>query len=90
MLADVIDLDARDTGDRKEGVFFAAWMFVEKVAGAIVVLMIGLALQATGFEPNAPLTPASGIAMRACLGIAPAVMLAGGAIVLRRYSRALD
>ena len=90
MLADVIDLDARDTGARKEGVFFAAWAFVDKASGALVVLMIGLALQATGFEPNAPLTPASDVAIRACLGIAPAVMFAGGAIALRRYSRALD
>lgn len=70
--------------------FFAAWLFVEKASGALVVLMIGLALQATGFEPNAPLTPGSEIAIRACLGLAPAVMLAGGAVALGRFSRALD
>jgi Na+/melibiose symporter-like transporter len=90
MLADVIDLDARDTGARKEGVFFAAWLFVDKASGAIVVLMLGIALQATGFEPNAPLTPGSDFAIRACLGIVPAVVLAGGALALRRYGRAMS
>ena len=89
LFADVIDRDARDSGARKEGVFFAAWAFVDKASGAFVVLLIGLALQAANFEPNAPLNPASDFAIRACLGIAPAVMLAGAAVALRRYTRAL-
>ncbi|MDJ0786315.1 MAG: MFS transporter [Myxococcota bacterium] len=87
LLADVVDRDARDSGIRREGVFFAAWIFVGKASGACVVLGVGLALQAAGFEPNAPLNPASDLAIRACLGIAPAVMFGGGVVALWRYSR---
>lgn len=46
------DDDERRSGERKEGLYFAAWTFTNKAAGASVVLVVGAALQLAGFEPN--------------------------------------
>ena len=47
--ASLVDEDATRTGERREGVYFAAKEFVEKASGAAVVLVVGIALQAVGF-----------------------------------------
>ena len=86
LLAAVIDDDERRTGERKEGVYFAAWAFVEKLGGAVVVLVVGMALQLSGFEPNQPQGPAANLALRACLGLLPCVMFLAGALAFRRFS----
>ena len=51
--ADVIDWDEAETGERKEGAYFAAWDFVQKSAGGVSVWIIGVVLSMTGFVPNA-------------------------------------
>lgn len=50
--ADVIDWDEAETGERKEGSYFAAWNFVQKAAGGVAVWAIGVMLAMTGFVPN--------------------------------------
>ena len=50
--ADVIDWDEAETGERKEGSYFAAWNFVQKSAGGVAVWAIGVMLAVTGFVPN--------------------------------------
>jgi len=50
--ADVIDWDEGETGDRKEGAYFAAWNFVQKAAAGVAGWLIGLVLSLSGFEPN--------------------------------------
>ncbi len=50
--ADIIDVDEYQTGQRKEGAYFSAWTFVSKLAGGIMVFVVGTALQATGFDEN--------------------------------------
>lgn len=90
MLAGVMDRDARATGVRREGLFFATWAFVDKLSGAAVVLAIGFALQLSGFEPNGPLSPRSDFAIRACLALLPALAFAAGALLLRRLPEVPD
>jgi Na+/melibiose symporter-like transporter len=51
--SDVIDYDELQTGERKEGMYFAVWDFVFKSAIGVMVLLTGFTLQATGFTPNA-------------------------------------
>jgi GPH family glycoside/pentoside/hexuronide:cation symporter len=51
--ADVIDWDEAQSGERKEGAYFATWNFSQKAAAGVSGWLIGLVLQATGFEPNA-------------------------------------
>jgi Na+/melibiose symporter-like transporter len=83
LLASVIDRDARETGQRREGLFFATWAFVDKASGAAIILVIGFALQLSGFVPNEPLSPASDFAIRACLALLPSAMFALAALALR-------
>jgi GPH family glycoside/pentoside/hexuronide:cation symporter len=50
--ADVVDTDEAETGERKEGTFFAAWGLAIKGAIGVAILLSGLVLSATGFRPN--------------------------------------
>jgi len=50
--ADVIDWDEGESGERKEGAYFAAWNFVQKAAAGVAGWLIGLVLSLSGFEPN--------------------------------------
>ena len=43
--ADVIDWDEAQTGERKEGTYFAAWNLADKAAGALSVGLVGLVIQ---------------------------------------------
>ena len=54
MLTDIISLDARTTGVRREGVFTAFYSFTEKLTFAFGPLIVGLALSAAGFDQNLP------------------------------------
>ncbi len=50
--ADVIDYDEYVTGERKEGSYFAVWAFFQKLAGALMVGVAGVALSASGYVEN--------------------------------------
>lgn len=52
MQSDVIDYDEYKTGERKEGVYFASWNFLQKTAFGINLAFIGFMLQWSGFTPN--------------------------------------
>lgn len=52
MQSDVIDYDEYCTGERKEGVYFASWNFLQKTAFGINLALIGFLLQWAGFTPN--------------------------------------
>ncbi len=55
--SDIIDLDELNTGERKEGTYFACWNFVVKAAGGLTVLLAGALLQWANFVPKADQTP---------------------------------
>jgi GPH family glycoside/pentoside/hexuronide:cation symporter len=50
--ADIVDLDEAETGERKEGTFFAAWNLAIKGAIGVSIALSGFVLSATGFRPN--------------------------------------
>jgi GPH family glycoside/pentoside/hexuronide:cation symporter len=52
MLPDAIQEDVRISGLHREGIFTAAYSFMEKSAFAIGPLLLGLLLQAASFEPG--------------------------------------
>ncbi|MEZ5457755.1 MAG: MFS transporter [Steroidobacteraceae bacterium] len=54
MLTDTIDLDARRSGMRREGIYAAMYSFVEKTAGAFGPLLVGWMLQWVGFQRDLP------------------------------------
>jgi sugar (glycoside-pentoside-hexuronide) transporter len=78
--ADVIDWDELRTGERKEGVYFAAWHLAEKLAMGIAAAVTGLALAASGFVPNQPQGEGAVLAMRLLLSLFPLVCFTAGAL----------
>ncbi|PSN20006.1 MFS transporter [filamentous cyanobacterium CCP5] len=76
MLPDVIELDELQTGQRREGVFYAFMTLLQKVGLAGGLFLVGLALDVAGFSSEAPQQPESALlAIRAFMGPAPLVML---------------
>jgi GPH family glycoside/pentoside/hexuronide:cation symporter len=54
MLTDAMELDYLRTGLRREGMYSALYSFVEKLAGAIGPVILGVALKVAGFDPKSP------------------------------------
>jgi GPH family glycoside/pentoside/hexuronide:cation symporter len=69
--ADVVDWDEAQTGERKEGSYFAAWNFVQKSAGGIAVWAIGVTLASTDFAPNVVQSEETILGMRMLASAAP-------------------
>jgi GPH family glycoside/pentoside/hexuronide:cation symporter len=86
MLADVIDADELATGQRKEGAYTAAFTFALQVGSGITVFCVGVALELSGFRPNAEQTAAAAWTLSGIFAGAPLVMMLAGAFVLRRYA----
>jgi GPH family glycoside/pentoside/hexuronide:cation symporter len=86
MLADVIDADELATGRRKEGAYTAAYTFASQVGGGLTVFGVGVALELSGFRPNAEQTAAAAWTLSGLFAGAPFVMMLAGAFVLRRYA----
>lgn len=57
--ADVIDYDEHETGERKEGSYFAAWGFAQKFAAGLAGLAVASLLGAAGYEQG--VTPDEGV-----------------------------
>ncbi len=83
--ADVIDWDELRTGERKEGVYFAAWHLTEKLALGVAAGVTGLALGASGFVPNQPQGGTALLAMRLLLSLFPFACFSAGACVFLRF-----
>jgi GPH family glycoside/pentoside/hexuronide:cation symporter len=82
---DVIDYDENETGERKEGSYFAAWNFVYKSALGVMLLLTGFVLQASGFTPNVEQTMTVKLAMVSLYGLFPLVCYTIGAILFSRF-----
>jgi Na+/melibiose symporter-like transporter len=84
ILADVIDLDAERTGQRKEGIYSAAMTFVMKIGVAGVTAASGFVLGAAGFAPNAEQSMESLLGIRVLFaGLPCAGFLLGAALFWR-------
>jgi GPH family glycoside/pentoside/hexuronide:cation symporter len=83
--ADVIDWDELQTGQRKEGAYFAAWAFSAKAAGALAAALVAFALPAIGFVPNAEQTPEAREGMRILAAFGPAVLYALGILLFLNF-----
>ena len=83
--ADVIDLDELRTGERKEGSYFAAWSFVNKLGNAILASSAGFALGLAGYVPNQEQTDLVKFAMVFLLGGMPLLGYTVGALAFARF-----
>ncbi len=53
VLSDVIDYDELETGERREGAYFACWNFTIKFSVSFMALLIGVLLDLAGYIPGA-------------------------------------
>jgi glycoside/pentoside/hexuronide:cation symporter, GPH family len=91
MLPDVIELDELQTGQRREGVFYAFMVLLQKIGLAIALALVGRILAAYGFvekvanQPT-PEQPASALfAIRLVIGPLPTLALILGLILAYFY-----
>ncbi|MFS8900781.1 MFS transporter [Synechococcus sp. H60.2] len=91
MLPDVIDLDELQTGERREGIFCALMVFLQKVGLGLGLFFLGQVLEWSGFIPSVageppPTQPESALlAIRLAIGPLPAVVLIGGILLVWLY-----
>ena len=85
ILADVIDWDELQTGERKEGAYSAAWGFAFKAGAAIIVVVAGAVLQLAGFEPNVDQNEAAQLSIRLLNSVLPFSVFLIGALVFARF-----
>jgi glycoside/pentoside/hexuronide:cation symporter, GPH family len=89
MLTDIIHLDTRLSGIRREGVFTAFYSFTEKFTFAFGPLIVGIALSAAGFDknlaPEAMQTPAIRHALLLGVCYIPALLSIVAIILLAGY-----
>lgn len=85
ILADVIDWDELETGERKEGAYSAAWGFAIKSASAILIVVVSGALQLSDFEANRAQSPATLWMLRILNGGLPFVMYTVSGFLFMRF-----
>ena len=85
--SEIVDCDEHRTGERKEGAYFAGWSFVGKLAGGIMVGVVGWALAWAGFDGQAE-TQSTLVqqTMIALMGGFPLVCYLIGAVFFTRFS----
>ena len=83
---DVIDYDEYQTGERKEGAYFAAWNFMQKSALGLMLLLTGFVLEFSGFVPNQEQAMHTKYAMVTLYGLFPLVCYLVGAYMFRKFS----
>jgi Na+/melibiose symporter-like transporter len=84
--ADVIDWDEYETGERKEGAYFAAWSFTSKLAAGVMIGLVGVALQASGFQEGAVQPWIVRGTMLFLMGGMPVVGFGLGILAFRRFA----
>jgi GPH family glycoside/pentoside/hexuronide:cation symporter len=84
--ADVIDYDELQTGERKEGVYFAVWHFAAKTSSGISLLLVGLTLSLVGLEADVEQTETAKLGIRALMSGMPLLTYGTGIFLFRRFS----
>lgn len=84
--SDIIDFDELQTGERKEGSYFAAWNFVYKSSAGVMIILTGFVLQAVGFIPNEPQPFRVQFAMVCLYGLLPLICYMIGAWLFSRFT----
>jgi len=80
--ADVIDDDARRSGERREGTFFASWNLAQKGAEAAAIALAGVVLELSRFTPNAVQDAGALLGIRALFAGFPCCFYALAALLL--------
>lgn len=91
MVPDVTELDELQTGQRREGMFYAFMVLLQKVGLAVGLFVLGLGLEWAGFRERVPCQPAPQqpesalTAIRLAVGPLPTIALIGGIVLAYFY-----
>jgi GPH family glycoside/pentoside/hexuronide:cation symporter len=91
MIPDVIELDELQTGERREGIFYAFMVLLQKIGLALGLWLVGQALEVAGFLPTVPGQPppvqpdSALLAIRVAIGPLPTIALIIGMILAYFY-----
>jgi GPH family glycoside/pentoside/hexuronide:cation symporter len=83
--SDIVDWDELQTGERKEGGYFAAFSFMQKSAAGVTIMLTGVVLQFAGYEPNVEQTESAQLAIRSLYALFPLVCYLIGAVMFMRF-----
>jgi GPH family glycoside/pentoside/hexuronide:cation symporter len=85
--AEIVDFDEYRTGERKEGAYFAGWSFASKLAGGIMIAVVGFALDWSGYVADAAeQSEKAKTTMIYLMGGVPMVGYAIGSLAFTRFS----
>ncbi len=84
--ADIIDYDEYETGQRKEGSYFAAWNFTYKSATGVTLMLTGAVLEWSGFTPNVEQEPLARYSILGLYSVFPLVCYGIGTLLFSRFS----
>ena len=85
ILADVVDYDEVETGERKEGAYYSLYNFLFKGSSGAMAMIAGAALQWVGFVPNQEQTPETLFTISALMSFVPIVCIVIGALIFTRF-----
>lgn len=91
MMADATDEHEHIFGTRREGLFFAAWLFASKAASGVGIFVAGLILQFVNFPKGAShadvatIDPASLTTFGLLYALIPGALVLGGVIAMANY-----
>ncbi len=85
LMAEIIDIDERQTGERKEGAYSSAMMFVLRIGISLATAASGFVLASAGFVPNGEQSAASLMGIRILFAGMPCVGFLVGAFLFRRF-----
>jgi GPH family glycoside/pentoside/hexuronide:cation symporter len=91
MLPDVIELDELETGQRREGIFYGFYVFLQKLGISLGMALSNFALEATGYINHVPGEPVPAqpqsvlLALRLFVSAVPAAILLLSFLAVRAY-----
>lgn len=82
MIPDCVELDEFQTGQRREGVFYACATLIQKVFTALAMLVAGIMLEKIGYTGLESVTEQTGVGIRYLFAFGSGIPLALSAIVV--------
>jgi len=85
ILADIVDYDELQSGERREGIYFGAWTFLQKVTVAGAYSIVGEVLKWIGYVPDKEQAVHTILGIRVLIAWVPAAMYLIAALILLRF-----
>lgn len=86
MFPDVIEVDAAQTKNRKEGAYYGMWTFFSKIGVALATALSGTFLSLTNYVPNlADQSYTTILTIRLIIGPIPVIIFIVGILLIQRY-----